>query len=49
MSFQAPLLLGLLAVIPLVAVVYALMQRRRRRYAVHYTNVALLSTVAGRS
>ena len=49
MSFQAPLLLGLLAVIPLVAVVYALMQRRRRPYAVRYTNVDLLASVAGRS
>ncbi len=49
MSFQAPLLLGLLAVIPLVAVVYALMQRRKRPYAVRYTNVDLLASVAGRS
>jgi Ca-activated chloride channel family protein len=48
-SFQAPLLLGLLAVVPLVAVVYALMQRRRRPYAVRYTNVDLLASVAGRS
>src|SRR3954452_17006468 len=49
MSFQAPLLLGLLAVIPLVAVVYALQQRRARKFAVRYTNVDLLLTVAGRS
>jgi Ca-activated chloride channel homolog len=48
-NFQAPLLLGLLALVPLVAVVYALMQRRRRPYAVRYTNVDLLASVAGRS
>src|SRR3954468_18307533 len=49
MSFQAPLLLGLLALVPLVAVAYALSQRRARKFAVRYTNVALLATVAGRS
>jgi Ca-activated chloride channel family protein len=49
MTFQAPLLLGLLAVIPLVAVVYALQQRRARKFAVRYTNVDLLIAVAGRS
>jgi Ca-activated chloride channel family protein len=48
-SFQAPLLLGLLVVVPLVAVLYALMQKRRRPYAVRYTNVDLLASVAGRS
>src|SRR4051794_33933969 len=49
MSFQAPLLLGLLAVVPLVAVVYALQQRRGKKFAVRYTNVDLLIAVAGRS
>jgi Ca-activated chloride channel family protein len=49
LSFQAPLLLGLLAVVPLVAVVYALSQRRARKFAVRYTNVDLLIAVAGRS
>jgi Ca-activated chloride channel family protein len=48
-SFQAPLLLGLLALVPLAAVAYALSQRRARKFAVRYTNVALLATVAGRS
>ncbi len=49
MTFQAPLLLGLLALVPLAAVAYALSQRRARKFAVRYTNVALLATVAGRS
>ena len=49
MTFQAPLLLLLLALVPLVAVLYALTQRRRRKYAVAFTNVDILATVAGRS
>src|SRR5919199_1108936 len=49
MSFQAPLLLASLAVVPLVAAAYVLAQRRRRRFAVRYTNVDLLAAVAGRS
>jgi Ca-activated chloride channel homolog len=48
-SFQAPLLLASLALVPLVAVAYVLAQRRRRRYALHYTNVDLLAAVAGRT
>jgi Ca-activated chloride channel family protein len=48
MSFEAPaLLLGLLLV-PLAAVGYWLMQRRRAAYALRYSNLAVLSTVAGR-
>ena len=46
MTFQAPLLLLLLAVVPLVAVLYALMQRRRRQYAVTFTNVDVLAMSA---
>jgi Ca-activated chloride channel homolog len=49
MSFQAPLLLGLLAVVPLVAAVYAFQQRRARKFALRYTNVDVLLAVAGRS
>jgi Ca-activated chloride channel family protein len=49
MSFQAPLLLGLLAVVPLVAAVYAFQQRRARKFALRYTNVEVLLAVAGRS
>jgi len=48
-SFQAPLLLLTLAVIPLAAVLYVLAQRRRRKYAVVFTNVEVLAAVAGRS
>src|SRR5205085_8548598 len=50
LSFQAPLLLALLALVPLAAVAYVLAQRRRRRFAVRYTNVDVLAAVsAGRS
>ena len=49
MSFQAPLLLGLLALVPLAAGLYVWSQRRARKFAVRYTNVAVLAGVAGRS
>jgi Ca-activated chloride channel family protein len=46
MSFERPwLLLGLL-VIPLAVWLYVLVQRRRVRYAVHYTNLSVLREVA---
>ena len=45
MSFEWPLaLLGLLA-IPLTAALYMLAQRRRRAYAVRFTNLELLGSV----
>lgn len=47
MSFEAPaLLLGLL-VVPFAAVGYWLVQRRRARYAVRYSNLDVLASVAG--
>ena len=48
MSFQSPwLLLGLLA-IPLLVGLYVTSQRRRRAYAVRFTNLALLNQVMGK-
>ncbi|HEX2072676.1 MAG TPA: VWA domain-containing protein [Geodermatophilus sp.] len=45
MTFQAPIwLLGLLAVVALVAL-YVLLQLRRKAYAARFTNVALLETL----
>jgi Ca-activated chloride channel family protein len=47
-SFEAPaLLLGLLLV-PLAAVAYWLLQRRPSRFAVRYSNLDVLASVAGR-
>jgi Ca-activated chloride channel family protein len=46
-TFQAPLLLALLGLVPLLAAAYVLAQRRRRRFAVRYTNVDVLAGVAG--
>jgi Ca-activated chloride channel family protein len=46
MSFREPLLLVGLALVPLAAAAYVAAQRRRRRYAVRYTNVDLLAGVA---
>ncbi len=49
MSFREPLLLLGLLLIPLAVLAYLRAQRRRRRYAVRYTNVDVLAKVAGRS
>jgi len=46
-SFGQPLLLLTLLVLPLVAGAAWLAERRRMRYAVRYTNVAVLASVAG--
>lgn len=45
MTFQWPLLLWTLVLVPALAVLYVLGQRRRARYAARFTNVDLLATV----
>jgi Ca-activated chloride channel family protein len=47
-TFREPLLLLGLALIPLALAAYVVAQRRRRRYAVRYTNVDVLASVAAR-
>jgi Ca-activated chloride channel homolog len=50
MTFDRPWLLLALAIPVLAALLYVVMQRRRARYAVHFTNLAVLREVArGRS
>lgn len=49
MSFREPLLLLGLLLVPVAVLAYLAAQRRRRRFAVRYTNVDVLATVAGRS
>jgi len=48
MSFREPLLLLGLALVPIALAAYVVAQRRRRRYAVRYTNVDVLAAVAAR-
>lgn len=47
MSFASPWMLSALAIVPLAIALYLLAERRRMRYAVRYTNVDLLASVAG--
>ncbi len=49
MSFREPALLAALALVPLALAAYVVSQRRGRRYAVRYTNLDVLASVAGRS
>jgi len=48
MNYEWPLLLWGLAVVPILLLLYVLAQRRRRAYAMRFTNLALLREVAGR-
>src|SRR5919204_536830 len=48
MSFGAPLLLVGLALVPIALAAYIVAQRRKRQYAVRYTNVDVLASVAAR-
>jgi Ca-activated chloride channel homolog len=48
MSFQSPIFLPILILIPALAVLYVLAQRRRSSYAVRFTNLDLLASVVGK-
>jgi hypothetical protein len=47
MSFGHPILLLTLLVLPLAVLAYVLLERRRARYAVTFTNIDVLASVAG--
>jgi Ca-activated chloride channel family protein len=49
MSFQSPLFLLALLAVPLAIGLYVLAERRRMRYAVRFTNMDVLASVAGGS
>ena len=47
MSFERPLILLALLALPLLAWLYVLAQRRRMKYTMHFTNLAVLREVVG--
>ncbi len=47
MTFERPLLLLTLLVVPLAVALYVLADRRRMRYAIRFTNLDVLASVAG--
>ena len=47
MTFEWPMLLWSLLLVPLMLALYVLAQRRRRRYTLRFTNLELLREVAG--
>jgi Ca-activated chloride channel homolog len=49
LSFETPHLLMTLALLPVLALLYVLAQRQRRKYAVQFTNLRLLSKVVKRA
>jgi Ca-activated chloride channel homolog len=48
-SFREPVLLLALALLPLAIAAYVLAQKRRKKFALRYTNIDVLAAVAGRS
>jgi Ca-activated chloride channel family protein len=48
MSFEWPWALGLLVLVPIIIALYVLMQKRRRKYALRYASVALVSQAVGK-
>ena len=48
MTWLWPFMLSLLALVPILLVVYILMQRRRQRYALRYASLPLLKQAVGR-
>ena len=47
MTFERPLLLLTLLVVPLALALYVLSERRRMRYAIRFTNLDVLAGVVG--